>query len=62
MNDDYGRAKGAGLTGIDRWGLGVPHHPMSRRLMGFLKEHAQAMTLPCGKHSTLGPRPPLSVQ
>ena len=36
---DYDKAKALGLTGKDRWGEGIPHHPMSERLMKFLKEH-----------------------
>lgn len=39
MNIDYEAAKTAGLTGKDRWGEGVDHHPMSERLMAFLAEH-----------------------
>lgn len=36
---DYEKAKAAGLTDTDRWGEGIDHHPMSLRLMKFLKEH-----------------------
>ena len=36
---DYEDAQSRGLTQIDRWGEGVEHHPMSRRLMKFLAEH-----------------------
>lgn len=39
MNDDYKNAKTLGLTNIDRWLEGTPHHPMSERLMQFLKTH-----------------------
>lgn len=42
MNDDYKNAKTLGLTNIDRWLEGTPHHPMSERLMQFLK-HMTAM-------------------
>ena len=37
--DDYQKAKSAGLTGVDRWGEGRDHHPMSYRMMAFLKQH-----------------------
>jgi len=36
---DYERAKAAGRTGLHRWEDGIEHHPMSLRLMAFLKEH-----------------------
>lgn len=36
---DYERSKELGLTNLQRWEKGVDHHPMSRRLMKFLKEH-----------------------
>lgn len=36
---DYDAAKAAGLTDIDRWMEGTPHHPMSERLMEFLAQH-----------------------
>ena len=39
MNADYEKAKKLGLTQIDRWGNGVNHHPMSRRIMEFISEH-----------------------
>ena len=39
MSDDYDKAKAAGLIRNDRWEKGVPHHPMSERLMAFLKKH-----------------------
>lgn len=39
MNDDYENAKELGLTSVNRWSDGTPHHPMSKRLMGFLAEH-----------------------
>ena len=38
-NKDYEDAKELGLTGLDRWGTGMDHHPMSERLMAFLEEH-----------------------
>ena len=37
--DDYSKAKELGLTDIDRWGEGVSHHPMSKRLVAFIAEH-----------------------
>jgi len=37
--NDYEKAKQRGLTDKDRWGEGIEHHPMSVRLMAFLKEH-----------------------
>jgi len=39
MLTDYDAAKEKGLTDIDRWALGIDHHPMSVRLMGFLAKH-----------------------
>jgi hypothetical protein len=39
MNSDYARAKKLGLTKKDRWGEGLDHHPMSLRLMEFIKLH-----------------------
>jgi hypothetical protein len=39
MNPDYKQAKSLGLTSKKRWEEGVPHHPMSERLMKFLSEH-----------------------
>lgn len=36
---DYDRAVKAGLTTIDRWGIGREHHPKSVRMMEFLKKH-----------------------
>lgn len=39
MSGDYDKAKSLGLTDKDRWGEGLPHHPMSERLMKFLKVH-----------------------
>lgn len=39
MSVDYDKAKSLGLTDKDRWGEGLPHHPMSERLMAFLKAH-----------------------
>ena len=36
---DYQKARDLGLTKKDRWGDGVPHHPMSERLMTFLADH-----------------------
>lgn len=38
-NPDYVQAKQLGLTNKDRWGLWMPHHPMSERLMRFLDQH-----------------------
>jgi hypothetical protein len=37
--NDYEKAKELGLTSKDRWGDGIPHHPMSLRLMKFLDDH-----------------------
>lgn len=37
--NDYEKAKELGLTSKDRWGGGIPHHPMSLRLMKFLDDH-----------------------
>lgn len=39
MSKDYNKAKELGLTGKDRWGDGLKHHPKSLRLMEFLKDH-----------------------
>jgi len=39
VSGDYDKAKSLGLTDKDRWGEGLPHHPMSERLMKFLKVH-----------------------
>jgi hypothetical protein len=39
MTADYIRAKKLGLLEQDRWENGIDHHPMSMRLMDFLKEH-----------------------
>lgn len=39
MSEDYDKAKALRLTDKDRWGEGLPHHPMSERLMKFLKVH-----------------------
>lgn len=39
MNQDYEAAVTAGLTDLKRWEEGIPHHPMSKRLMEFLGEH-----------------------
>jgi hypothetical protein len=39
MESDYARAAGLGLTKIDRWGKGIKHHPISKRLMKFLEMH-----------------------
>lgn len=36
---DYEEAKHLGFTKVDRWGEGMDHHPMSLRVMEFLKEH-----------------------
>lgn len=36
---DYKKAKELKLTEIDRWEEYIDHHPMSVRLMNFLKEH-----------------------
>ena len=39
MNPDYEKAKEMGLTKLDRWSKGMPHHSMSLRIMAFLHEH-----------------------
>lgn len=39
MKSDYEKAESLGLTKIQRWEDGIPHHPMSERIMNFLKEH-----------------------
>jgi hypothetical protein len=36
---DYEMAKALGLTDISRWENGIEHHPLSVRLMDFLKDH-----------------------
>ena len=36
---DYQKAKELGLTNIDRWELGIDHHPLSERLGRFLSDH-----------------------
>ena len=38
-SEDYKRAFDLGLTQVDRWGEGISHHPMSERLMDFMKDH-----------------------
>jgi len=38
-NDDYKKARKLGLTQMDRWSMGMDHHPKSVSLMEFLKEH-----------------------
>jgi hypothetical protein len=35
----YERAKELGLTLIDRWAEGRPHHHMSEKIMDFLQDH-----------------------
>jgi hypothetical protein len=37
--EDYQKAVELGLTTLDRWGDEIDHHPMSKRLMRFLKMH-----------------------
>lgn len=37
--EDYQKAEELKLTKKDRWGEGIPHHPMSERLVRFLVEH-----------------------
>ena len=39
MKSDYEKAESLGLTKNQRWEDGIPHHPMSERIMNFLKEH-----------------------
>ena len=38
-NEDYLKAKELGLTDKNRWEDGIPHHPMSERIVRFLAEH-----------------------
>ena len=38
-NTDYEKTKELNLTNLPRWEEGMPHHPMSKRLMEFLKQH-----------------------
>ena len=37
--NDYTQAKALGLLNKDRWEKGIPHHPMSLRIMDFLELH-----------------------
>ena len=37
--EDYKVAKEMGLIRDDRWEQGIPHHPMSERLVRFLMDH-----------------------
>lgn len=39
VNDDYEKAKELGVTNLNRWVDGIPHHPMSERIIKFLAEH-----------------------
>lgn len=39
IKDDYTHASDAGLIKKDRWGQGIPHHPMSLRIVKFLQKH-----------------------
>lgn len=39
MNIDYEVAKSLGLTDLNRWEDGIEHHPMSERIVRFVKEH-----------------------
>lgn len=36
---DYQKAKELGLTDMDRWEDGIPHHPMSKRIVEFMADH-----------------------
>lgn len=36
---DYDNATKLGLTNINRWQQGTPHHPMSERLVRFIAKH-----------------------
>jgi len=38
-SEEYAKARKEGLTSIERWEEGIDHHPMSKKLMDFLKEH-----------------------
>lgn len=37
--NNYEKAKELGLTNINRWEEGLPHHPKSKELMEFMAEH-----------------------
>lgn len=39
FNPDYKKARELGLVQKLRWEFGIPHHPMSLRLMSFLADH-----------------------
>lgn len=36
MTEDYKKAKELGLIKKDRWEKGIPHHPMSERIIKFM--------------------------
>lgn len=38
MSMTYEEAKKMGLVDLDRWAIGIPHHPKSEELMAFLQE------------------------
>jgi hypothetical protein len=44
---EYYKAKILGLLEPRRWEEGIPHHPMSKRLMSFLKDYDST---DCGDH------------
>jgi hypothetical protein len=39
MTPNYNKALILGLTSKNRWEEGIPHHPMSERLMNFIVIH-----------------------
>ena len=38
-HEDYNYAVANGLTTKKRWEEGIPHHPMSIRIVSFIEEH-----------------------
>lgn len=39
LTEDYMKAEKLGLTRLNRWENGMPHHPMSERIVQFLMDH-----------------------
>ena len=39
MNTDYTKVKSLGRTNLNRWEEGIEHHPLSERLVRFIKDH-----------------------
>lgn len=37
--NDYKKAHELGLTKLNRWEDGIEHHPMSKRIVGFMEDH-----------------------